>query len=220
MKDAKEKIADRQRAAIKRIMAEYGLSVNGWTKKAKISEGALRHFLSGTNNSLGGDKIEMLANAIGKTASELLSNSSSAKVAVLGYVGAGGQVYPINDLPIMPASALMESEDSTINCEFVDAPPGVSSSEIACVKVRGHSMHPVYKDGEYLFYRRTVDFKDSFIGEDCIVELQDGRLLLKTLRRGLGNDKFNLDSYSEPPIVDVSIRWAAPIEWIKKNVRH
>lgn len=78
MKTVKEKDADatKQREILVSVMKRENLNVNSWCKKAGISEGTLRHFLSGANGSMGADKWELLAKSIGKTASELMGGDN------------------------------------------------------------------------------------------------------------------------------------------------
>lgn len=165
---------------------------------------------------LTGTWLSSLAKLFDRRPEEFISEQVY-KVPVLGYVGAGGEVCPIDDAPLMDPTALREHDYSDINCEFVDAPPGIYPVGIACVKVRGHSQHPVYKDGEYLFYSRNTGVTESCIDEDCIVALEDGRILVKILRKSSDYGVFDLDSYNEPTIRGVKVKWAAPIEWRKRG---
>jgi transcriptional regulator with XRE-family HTH domain len=161
--------------------------------------------------------MDRLAYALDCLPFDLIKESSN-KIPVLGRVGAGGIIVPIDDLPLIDPLQLSEADYDTLNCEFVDAPPGVSPMNIACVVVRGDSMYPVYKDGEYLFYKRTPRPCSDSINLDCVVALEDGRVMVKTVRRGASYDTFSLDSYNQPPIMDVRIKWCAPVEWTHKKV--
>lgn len=163
--------------------------------------------------------INALAEALGCEPSDIISQETSAlRVPVLGEVGAGGQVMPIDDIPLFRTGSMREVDWDTANCETVEAPPGVYPTEVACVKVRGHSMHPVYRDGDFLFYRRKGDMQAGFLNEDCIVALDDGRYFVKTLAKGENYGTFTLLSYNEPPINNVKVKWAAPVEWRHRNL--
>lgn len=70
--NVRAQIAQRQRAAIKHAMAKHGLIVTSWCRDAGISEGTLRNFLSGENESMQTNNLEMLARAAGVSLSELL----------------------------------------------------------------------------------------------------------------------------------------------------
>jgi phage repressor protein C with HTH and peptisase S24 domain len=56
-------IDDRPRQAVLAFMKKRGLTVNGWTSKAGVSEGALRHFLKEPGRTLGFRILEKLADA-------------------------------------------------------------------------------------------------------------------------------------------------------------
>ena len=46
------------------------------------------------------------------------------------------------------------------------------------------------------------------------VRTADGKRYLKTIRRGTAPETFDLESHNAPPIRDVTIAWASPIELI------
>jgi phage repressor protein C with HTH and peptisase S24 domain len=115
---------------------------------------------------------------------------------LIGYVGAGDQIFPF---------------DGELG-EETELPPGTPPN-LAAVKVRGHSMHPRYKHGEVIFYANETRAPDELIGEECIVRLADGRMLVKTIRKGSRRNRFNLESYNAPLLEDQRIEWAARVRW-------
>jgi phage repressor protein C with HTH and peptisase S24 domain len=118
---------------------------------------------------------------------------------LVGYVGAGAEVYPIDD-----GGALDE----------IDPPPGIGPSAVA-VRVKGDSMWPRYDEGDVLVYDRHAAPAD-LINSECVVKLSDGRTLVKILRNASAG-LFALESHNAPPIRDVEIEWAAPIMWVKRK---
>lgn len=120
------------------------------------------------------------------------------KAVAVGYVGAGSEVYPIDD------HALGEG------LEEIDVPPGVPEDAVVVI-VKGDSMYPRYFDGECLFYlRRGYDPRD-LVGRECVVKLMDGRTFVKVLRKGSANGFFHLESWNAPVIEDRTVEWAAPV---------
>jgi phage repressor protein C with HTH and peptisase S24 domain len=114
---------------------------------------------------------------------------------VVGYVGAGAAVIPI------------DAE------EMDEVPAPTSQYPVEAVVVRGYSMYPVYEDGELLFYEvRHVDLADM-VGKNAVVKLEDGRMLVKKLRRGSEPGLWTLESIAAPLIENVAIEWAAPVRW-------
>lgn len=79
------------------------------------------------------------------------------------------------------------------------------------VQIRGDSLGPSF-DGWLAYYD---DYRDGvttdLIGKLCVVGLADGRVVIKTLRKGERSGRFDLFGNDERPIYDVEVRWAAPV---------
>lgn len=123
-------------------------------------------------------------------------------VPVLSYVGAGAEVYAIDD-----------NEKGDGSFDPVPAPPGAGPSAVGVI-VRGDSMWPAYKDGDVLIFDKRLP-AEELVGKECIIELEDGRTLVKTIKRG-ASDSFTLMSHNAPDIEDVYIRWAARVAFVYK----
>ena len=162
-------------------------------------------------------KREMLTKQWGWSASQILDMFPVSQIPVCGLVGEGGAVQTVPGVPIMIGKNLRDSSKDLSDCEHVEVPPGEYPVDMACVRVDGHNMHPVYKDGEILFYRRKEHTEEEFIGRDCIVELKDGRVMVRTVKASRNYGHYDLDSHNQPSVENVEIKSAAPIEWIKKG---
>lgn len=127
-------------------------------------------------------------------------------VPVVGYVGAGAEVLAIDD------------HAKGHGFDEIPAPPGMVNG-IALI-VRGDSMEPKYTDGEVLFIEKTVYDISSLIGDNCYVQLADGRCYVKKLQYGSRPGLFSLISYNAPPIIDVAIERAYPIAFTKPRYRN
>lgn len=121
-------------------------------------------------------------------------------VPIVGYVGAGAEISPVDDHFL--GSGLDE----------IEAPPGTPPNAV-CVLVRGDSMYPRYFDGERLFYIRDERAPEELIGRECVVRLTDGRMFVKILRRGTLARRFHLESWNAPLMEDQEVEWAAPVMW-------
>lgn len=119
-------------------------------------------------------------------------------IQVMGFVGAGTGVFPFNDGPF----------------EQIDAPFGTPPNTIALI-VRGDSMMPELSDGDYVLYRAIHQNPDDLIGKRCIVELQDGSILVKRLRRGREFGTYDLDSTNAATLENQTVAWCAKVEAVK-----
>lgn len=122
-------------------------------------------------------------------------------VPMVGYVGAGQEINLIDD------------HEKGAALDFVEAPPEPSPGLVA-VTVRGDSMYPVYFEDDILYYDRHVD-PETLVGRRCVAKTQDGRILIKTLRRGAEAGLYSLESTNAALIEDVTLEWVAPIAWAK-----
>lgn len=111
---------------------------------------------------------------------------------VLGYVGAGAEVYPIDDGDPL----------HSINIEY-PLPFGTVGAII-----RGDSMFPIFEDGDLVAYSGETSLPEDMVGETCVVQVSDGRIFIKTIRRGSSPGFYTLTSYNAPDIVDVPLDWA------------
>lgn len=123
-------------------------------------------------------------------------------VPMVGYVGAGAEIYSIDD------------HEKGNGLDEIEVPAGVMSLSSVAVVVRGDSMLPVYRSGDVLFYDRQFRGNlDHIIGKTCVIRLLDGRIFVKDLFKS--GPAYILMSYNAEPIV-AAIDWAAPIIWVKK----
>jgi len=122
---------------------------------------------------------------------------------IVGYVGAGAEIYPIDDHP------------KGFGFDTVESPPGDNRKFVAVI-VEGESMYPLYQSGDVLFYTRDgFSELDSCWGKACVVQITDGPMLVKTLQRGSETNMFNLISFNAPPKENIALDWAARVAWVK-----
>ncbi|MCH6553757.1 MAG: helix-turn-helix domain-containing protein, partial [Acidobacteria bacterium] len=115
-------------------------------------------------------------------------------VVVVGYVGAGQEIFALDDHAL------------GAGLEEVEAPEGVGRETMVAVRVRGESMHPL-RNGWLLFYRRDQHgVPEVCLNRLCIVKVaDDGPILVKELRRGYRAGHFVLSSWNAPPLEDVRL---------------
>lgn len=118
---------------------------------------------------------------------------TSRGVPVVGYVGAGAQVFPIDDGGLDPV-----------------VPPFPVPDGAHAMIVRGDSMLPAYRDGTYLILQRLDDPKDA-VNRRAVVTLADTSRWIKEVAPGLSPGRFSLLSYNATPILDVVITEASRV---------
>jgi phage repressor protein C with HTH and peptisase S24 domain len=134
-----------------------------------------------------------------------LDEDTRATIPVVGYVGAGSEVFAMDD------------HTKGDGIEEIEAPYGMLNG--IAVIVRGNSMEPKYSDGEVLFIEKTVYAVDSLIGEPVYVQTADGRSYVKKLHYGASAGTFTLVSFNAPPIENVAIERVYPIAYTKPRYR-
>lgn len=131
------------------------------------------------------------------------TSNPNAKVAVVAYIGAGAELYPVDDHP------------KGRGLERVPRPPGVGGDVVAA-KIKGDSMHP-FRDGWIVFWQKNQDgVPEECLGQLCVCQVRNGPTLLKELHRGSRRGLFTLISWNAPPKVDVDIEWAAKVVDIRQ----
>lgn len=149
-------------------------------------------------------EISIISDYIGEPVPvEILPTDNKQLVPVVGYVGAGFEIFSVDD------------HQKGAGLEFVEAPPGgVSKSTVALI-VRGDSMIPVLENGDTVFYDDLCEGDFShLIGKNCVVRLRDGRTFVKKLQHSGG--QYWLHSHNAEPIMSPDIEWAAKVLWVKK----
>ncbi|HEX9835765.1 MAG TPA: S24 family peptidase [Alphaproteobacteria bacterium] len=143
--------------------------------------------------------LEEIVGRLGKT----YVAQSGHRIPVVGYVGAGEVIYPLDD------------HAQGAGLDEIEPPPDESDGSFA-VAVRGNSMAPRFKDGEYLGYSRERGLNpERCFGTECVVQTADGRKLVKILERGSRPGVFTLVSVNAavPIEHDVVLDWIAPVVW-------
>ncbi len=152
------------------------------------------------------ETLAALAPVLQTTASWLLEGVGeggrrSSSVRVIGRIGAGAEIFP-EDEQVFP-EGLREIE--------LDIP---LPADMVAFEVEGNSMWPRYNAGDVVICRDTEHDPASISGREAAVRTADGKRFLKTIRRGTSASTFDLESHNAPPIRDVTIAWASPVELI------
>lgn len=157
-----------------------------------IDRAAVNKMTTGERNILGDELLEIERITGFSAPVEIL-------VPLKGRVGAGHET-----------EAIEFSYDET-----APAPADVRPGTVA-VEVEGSSMFPAYEPGSILYYSKILP-PSEMVNRRAIVQLADGRAMVKIVRPGSAPNTWTLQSINAryPDIEDVVVEWAAPIEWIR-----
>jgi transcriptional regulator with XRE-family HTH domain len=118
-------------------------------------------------------------------------------VPVVGYAGAGSELhyYDLADTPWGEATM----------------PPGGNEKTVA-IQIRGTSLGS-HLDGWYAYYDNVqAPPDDRSLRRMCVVGLDDGRVLIKTIVPGTKKGHFHLLSPDSTMVEDVIVKWAAVVK--------
>jgi len=151
---------------------------------------------------LGGEHLAPLARALGISPPDLFREPGDAGLEREGWVRIVGRVGA-------DAEGTVVYTTGQETFDMAPVPPGGTSDSVA-LEVVGHSMRAIAEDGALIYFedQRTPPTPDM-LGYVCIVETEDGRVLLKRLLKGSAPGLYDLESQFGPTIEDVKLRWAA-----------
>ncbi|WP_043346147.1 S24 family peptidase [Methylobacterium sp. B1] len=123
-------------------------------------------------------------------------------VPIVGDVGAGARVF--------------FSGEPQGGYDRAPRPPGSSPNTVAA-RVRGDSMPGVAEDDWLIYYdERVRGLPDVWIGQLCVVWVNDEQIYVKKVYRGRDGGSFLLVSTSgSAPLEVEEIEWSAKVAWIK-----
>jgi hypothetical protein len=204
-----EELIETRRKALQQALErqkDRGLSLAEWARKAGIGRQTIRNYLSGISRSMYLETYDCLAIAAGCSVTELLevTHQSPITVPVMGYLGVGSEVVGYSDII------------STNKEQHVDALPRMNWPQSAII-VAGESCAPRFNHGDIVYHRNAATPATELIGQESVVQVEDGRMFVKTILQGRGKDRFSLTSPGTPVISDVGLVWAKPITWIARK---
>jgi transcriptional regulator with XRE-family HTH domain len=130
------------------------------------------------------------------------SQSLFTLVPVVGEIGAGAAVYPIQE------------DQSNKVTGYVRAARGFGA--VQALQIRGNSMWPAYRDGDWVFIENRPTEFPLRRETDYLIDLADGRRLLKMVEPGQNEGRYNLVSYNAPIESDVEIVGAHQVRYVRR----
>lgn len=204
-----EELIELRREALRQAVErqkDRGFTLDEWSNKAGLSRSTVRQYLAGQSKSMSCETYDRLALAAGCTILELLEveRSSPLTVPVSGYLGVGSEVAGFSEII------------STEKDQHVDALPRLDFPQCAIVTA-GEYCSPRFNHGDVVYYRNVASPPSELFGQECVAQLDDGRIFIRTLLQGRGKDRFSLVSSKLPVITDVGLQWVKPITWVARK---
>lgn len=191
---------------LKEVMTERGLGTKTLSRTAGLSETYVWELFNRDMDPTVG-KMTQLADALGLPISHFFGDEPLPwpTVRVVGFAAGGEEWQPLDDGEELP----------TVDMTSLD----MGADPIA-IRVKGHSMSPVFRNGDDLICdrQRGSDIIRA-LNQDCVVKTADRRYFVKHLMRGTNRNTYRLRSYnpSFEDIDNVALEWAAPVIWIKRK---
>jgi len=189
------------RAGLAREMDRAGLRGKTLSRAAGLNEQAVRDLMATVEDPKISSLLK-LADALRVPPGNLFANL----VPVVGSVSGEGAV------------SFLESD---VDPQLAPQPP-VAFRSVVAFRVDTEDLMPAHRDHDLLYITREHHLiEQSFLEEECIVRLLDGRTFLKTLRRGTKEGLFSLCGLDgDPDLVDVRVDWAAPVLFTMRSWQH
>src|ERR1700761_9221149 len=113
---------------------------------------------------------------------------------LVGKAGAGAEITRFDEGTVL---------------EGIEPPPGLGICNAAII--HGDSQYPL-QEGWLIFYGpEHQGIAEDCIGKLSVVQVKDGPILLKTIKRAARKGLFRLESWNAPPREDVAVQWAAKV---------
>jgi DNA-binding XRE family transcriptional regulator len=195
-------VAERLREA--RTRAGYQ-SASEFARFANINYTTYAHHENG-RREIKPDIARVYARLLSLPAGTLLYGEQTAtrpSVRIMSRTGAQGRIEPI-----------LSKSGKTPVVELPD-PWSLVGTQIV-----GDDLYPAYRDGDVVFHRalRTERYDPTMIsGVECVVELQDGTVLLRHVTVQ-ADGRATLSAYQTPPLINQIIVAAAPVEIVQRNL--
>ena len=182
----------------------------GWTQQKLADEAGYGKstisMLEAGNRELSAESHQAIADALGIATFALLLPPADDRhdkalkedgIPVLGQVAANGESYHLWDY------------DPGV---VVDRLPIMMRGAEMALPIKGESMFPRFKEGEYAILGPILDDPSAWIGEDVVAQIDDGRIVIKILER-CPTGRWTLTSVNPmfKRIEDVDLEWVRPV---------
>lgn len=180
----------RQRKYVELLCDKLGVSKSKLAHKAGLNHATLTGiFDSEVQHKLSSPSLVKLYNASG-----IPFVFDSSEVPLVGYSEGG--------------NLIMLSKDKT---RMIDGPIGAVESGTVAFEIRDNAMYPRYKQGDIAYYIKGHHFDPRYYGEDCVVELEDEKTIIRMVQKGATEGSYILEGYNAPLMLNIKVKSILPI---------
>jgi phage repressor protein C with HTH and peptisase S24 domain len=127
------------------------------------------------------------------------------RIAIEGYMTSYAKIV-----------AAIQEDRPRIAVTQTELPPAMAGDWVA-YRVEGDANYPAYHDGDVIFVQRRHGAPGNYLNRECLVTMPDGNRFVRRILRGTRAGLFVLIGFNNPPLIDVEVSAAVPIEWIKRG---
>lgn len=177
---------------VKEWLKAKGLRQTDLIEGTGKTKGEISAWVSGARR-FNADVLNAFSKVIGVSEADLL-RPPDREALLVGKVGAGAEIVRFDHPDVLAGIPL---------------PPGLDAPNVA--EIEGDSQYP-FLPGWLIFYGpENQGVPEGLVGKMCVVQVKDGPVLLKILKRGSKKGLWRLESSNAPPREDVKLGWAAMV---------
>jgi hypothetical protein len=183
---------------IAQLLAEQGQSQHWLADAVGIKQPSINAIINTPGS--GTKHVVRIAEVLGVTPKWLADGIGPKTVArkqealLVGKVGAGAEITRFDEGVVLAG---------------IEPPPGLGICNAA--EIHGDSQYPL-QEGWLIFYgAEHAGIPEDCIGKLSVVQVKDGPILLKTIKRARKKGLFHLESWNAPVRENVNIEWAAKV---------
>jgi phage repressor protein C with HTH and peptisase S24 domain len=95
--------------------------------------------------------------------------------------------------------------------------PSTIADDLRAFRVIGNANYPAFHDGDVIFVSRAPGSPENFLNRECLVTTVDGEKFIRRILQGSQAGRFVLIGFNTPPLIDIEVSAAAPVEWIHRG---
>jgi lambda repressor-like predicted transcriptional regulator len=168
-----------RRERFRSLLHKRGLSVAAISRLSAVPATTLYSYLDGKTSSLTCRTERKIAASLGLLSLDTFHEPHVMALPIIGHFSANGVFHKIKSRVNLMTSLL--------------GPVSLSSDRLEAYVIDTDALPP-FKSGHRVFTHNVkATSADKLIGEICVVELDTGKILLKTLRKSRIKGSFNLE---------------------------